>query len=113
VTELSEYRFGHVTVDGAEETRDLIVLPRRVVRDWWRRESHRLALADLEAVIDELPGRLLVGTGAYGRLRVDRAVVEELGRRGVTVEAHPTADAVSRYGELGGRGTAAALHLTC
>jgi hypothetical protein len=31
---LSEYSFGRIVVDGEEQTRDLIVLPDRVVTDW-------------------------------------------------------------------------------
>ncbi len=107
------YRFGELVVDGEPQTRDVIVLPDRVVTDWWRGEGHRLVLADLEDVLDELPERLLVGTGAYGQMRPDPEAVEQLRERGVEVEALPTGDAVRRYGELDPRRTAAALHLTC
>jgi hypothetical protein len=107
------YRFGHVVVDGEQQTRDLIVLPDGVLTNWWRADGHRLVLADLEDVLDDLPARLLVGTGAYGQLHPDPEAIEELRRRGIEVEALPTAEAVRRYGELDPRRTAAALHLTC
>jgi hypothetical protein len=110
---LENYRFGRLTVDGEEHTRDLIVLPDRVVPDWWRREGHSLAIEDLDEVLDALPARLVLGVGAYGRLRPDAAVIAELQRRGVEVECLPTDAAVLRYGELDERRTAAALHLTC
>lgn len=54
-----------------------------------------------------------MGTGAYGRMRPDPAMLEELRRRGVEIEVLDTADAVRRYGELDPREAAAALHLTC
>jgi hypothetical protein len=107
------YRFGQLVVDGEEQTRDVIVLPERVVPDWWRADGHRLVLADLEDVLEELPERLVVGTGAYGQMRPDPAVLERLRGRGVEVEALKTDEAVRRYGELDSRRTAAALHLTC
>jgi hypothetical protein len=110
---LENYGFGRVTVDGREQTRDLIVLPGRVVTDWWRREGHSLAIEDLEGVLDELPGRLVLGVGAHGRLDPDPAVIAQLERRGVAVECLRTDAAVRRYGELDERRTAAALHLTC
>ncbi len=110
---LERYSFGRVTVDGEEHTRDLIVLPDRVVSDWWRREGHSLAIEDLDEVLDELPGRLVLGVGAYGQLRPDAAVIAELERRGMQVECLPTDAAVCRYGELDERRTAVALHLTC
>ncbi|MGH3057200.1 MAG: Mth938-like domain-containing protein [Gaiellaceae bacterium] len=113
MSEIDGYGFGRVTIDGREETRDVIVLPDRVVGGWWRKEGHGLVLEDLDEVLDELPERLLVGTGAYGRLRPDPAALATLRARGVEVEVLPTADAVRRYTELDPRNTAAALHLTC
>jgi hypothetical protein len=107
------YSFGRIVVDGEEQTRDLIVLPDRVLTNWWRREGHSLAIEDLREVEDELPPKLILGTGAHGRLRPPRAVIEELERRGIDVEVLQTGEAVRRYGELDARHTAAALHLTC
>jgi hypothetical protein len=107
------YGFGHVTVDGREETKDVIVLPDRVVRGWWRREGHGFVLQDIDDVLDELPERLLIGTGAYGQMHPDPGTLETLRARGIQVEVLPTGEAVTRYGELDPRRTAAALHLTC
>lgn len=110
---LEGYSFGRLVVDGEEHTRDLIVLPGRVVPDWWRRDGHSLALDDLEDVRDELPERLILGCGAHGQLKPPPAVIEALERQGIEVEAVDTAEAVRRYGESDERRTAAALHLTC
>jgi hypothetical protein len=110
---LAGYRFGRLVVDGEEHDRDVIVLPDRVVRDWWRADGHSLVLPDLDDVLEELPERLIVGTGAYGRMYPDPHALEELRERGVEVEVLTTAEAVRRYGELDPRRTAAALHLTC
>jgi hypothetical protein len=107
------YSFGRIVVDGEEQTRDVIVLPDRLVTNWWRAEGHSLVLADLDDVLDELPERLVVGTGAYGQMRPEPQTLEQLRKRGVDVEALPTDDAVRRYGELDPAHTAAALHLTC
>lgn len=110
---LGDYRFGHVVVDGREETRDVIVLPARVVRNWWRRDGHALVQEDLQDVLDELPERLIVGMGAASQMRPDESLVDLLRRRGVEVECLPTDRAVVRFGELDPARTAAALHLTC
>jgi len=107
---LEDYSFGRVTADGSQQTRDLIVLPDRVVSDWWRRDGHALTLEDLSEVFDELPERLILGVGAYGRLHPDPTAIAALQRRGIAVEC---LRAVRRYGELDERHTAAALHLTC
>lgn len=110
---LENYSFGRLTVDGAEETRDVIVLPERVVRNWWRREGHALVLDDLEAVLDELPARLIVGTGAQSQMTPDPGALAQLRERGIEVEVLPTDEAVRRYERLDPAETAAALHLTC
>jgi hypothetical protein len=113
MSRIEDYDFGRVSVDGQEETKDVIVLPGRVVRNWWRKQGHQLVLEDLEQVLTELPERLVLGTGAYGRLEPDPGAIAELRSRGVEVEVLPTAEAVARYNELEPRNTAAALHLTC
>jgi hypothetical protein len=116
VARLTDYSFGHVRVDGVEHTKDVIVLPDRVVGNWWRRNGHSLVMEDLDEVLEELPGRLVVGCGADGRLEPDPGVADALARRGVQMEALPTAEAVERYSELetaNPAAVAAALHLTC
>jgi hypothetical protein len=110
---LESYRFGHLVVDGEEQVRDVIVLPSRIVRNWWRRDGHSLVAEDLADVLDELPERLIVGTGHDGRMQPDPSCLEELRRRGVEVEVARTDDAVRRYETLDPAATAAALHLTC
>jgi hypothetical protein len=110
---ITEYRFGHVVVDGAAYTRDVIVLPDRVVPDWWRVDGHSLCLEDLDAVIDELPSQLILGTGHDGRMRPRPDALQALRDRGVAVEVLPTTEAVRRYSELDSATSAAALHLTC
>jgi hypothetical protein len=110
---IDHYEFGRIVVDGREDTNDLIVLPGRVVRNWWRQEGHALVLDDLVEVLDELPSRLVVGTGANGRMRPDPNTIQRLQERGVAVETLPTSEAVRRFGELDPARTAAALHLTC
>jgi hypothetical protein len=110
---IDRYEFGRIVVNGHEHTKDLIILPDRVVGNWWRRDGHALVTEDLGDVLDNLPTHLVVGTGAHGQLRPDPGTIEQLHKRGVTVEALPTDQAVRRYGELDPGRTAAALHLTC
>jgi hypothetical protein len=110
---IEDYRFGRVVVDGEEHTRDLIILPGRVVPNWWRAEGHSLVLDDLEEVLDELPPRLVVGTGASGQMRPDPGALEALDRRGIDVTVAPTDEAVRLFAGADPATTAAALHLTC
>jgi hypothetical protein len=113
VGRIEGYRFGRILVDGEEFTADIIVLPDRTLAGWWRADGHALVIDDLRDVLDDLPERLIVGTGAEGRMRPDDSMIEELAARGVEVDAMPTAEAVSRFDRLDPQRTAAALHLTC
>jgi hypothetical protein len=113
MSRIEGYRFGRVQVDGVVQTRDIIVLPDRVVPNWWRKEGHALLLEDLADVLDDLPERLVVGCGADGRMRPDPACIKRLEERGVDVEVFRTDEAVRRYAGLDPSRTAAALHLTC
>jgi hypothetical protein len=113
VARIDGYRFGHIVVDGDEHTRDVIILPDRVVPNWWRREGHTLVLDDLDDVLDELPDRLIVGTGATGQMRPDPDTLEALRQRGIDVTVARTDQAVRLFADADPVRTAAALHLTC
>ena len=110
---IEDYSFGRIVIDGEELTADLILLPGRILRAWRRMDGHTLVLDDLREVVDELPERLIVGTGAEGRMRPDDSMIDALAARGVEVEAMPTAQAVRRFARLDEGRTAAPLHLTC
>jgi hypothetical protein len=113
VARISDYSFGRILVDGGEHHRDVIVLPNRVVGNWWREDGHSLVVADLEEGLDELPERLIVGCGAHGRLQPDPATVDSLRARGIDVDVVRTDEAVEKFNAFDPRHTAAALHLTC
>ena len=112
---IESYEFGRIVIDGREYRADIIILPDRVVADWWRLAGHNLAPEDLKEVVAAEPKILVVGNGAYGAMEIPEATVLHLESRGVKVEKYDTAGAVARYNELAaaGEAVAAALHLTC
>ena len=113
---IDRYGFGTLVVDGREIHTDVLLTPGEVREYWWRREGHVLHLEDLDALLDEHLERLVVGTGAYGRMQLVSGLEPELAARGVTVEVLLTAAAVDRINELlslDTPGWAGALHLTC
>jgi hypothetical protein len=113
---IDRYDFGELVVDGREIRTDVILTPGGVQEHWWRREGRVLCVEDLGRLLDSHPELLIIGSGAFGRMRPDPGLGPELAARGVTVEVLPTAPAVDRINELLrlGRGSwAGALHLTC
>ncbi|MFW6136254.1 MAG: Mth938-like domain-containing protein [Chloroflexota bacterium] len=112
--EVESYRFGHMVVDGKEHTKDLILLPDRVVSNWWRDQGHRLSVADLEEVFKAQPEVLVVGTGANGLMKVPPETRQAVRSADIELEIARTGQAWKLYNELqDGRATAGAFHLTC
>lgn len=114
---IEDYRFGNIQVDGQDIKKDLMVVNGRLLQNWWREQGHLLQLCDLDPVLDARPHTLIVGTGSPGRLKIAEGLSEELGKRGIRLEAIPTELAIMRFQELsvmeGEENVALALHLTC
>jgi hypothetical protein len=108
------YRFGQIVIDGQIHTKDVIILPHRVLGGWWRKEGHVLHPEDLKAVFEAGPKMLVVGQGAYGQMTVPAETKQALRVANIELVACPTEEACQTYNRLRGQGTvAAALHLTC
>lgn len=112
---IESYHFGHIRIDGKDYTSDVILSPSGVDAAWWRREGHRLDVADLAGVLNEPPEVLVVGTGRFGCMDVPKETESALRRRGIDLRIARTGDAVTTYNELAAAHArvVAALHLTC
>jgi len=111
---IEDYRFGSMVVDGKRHASDLILLPDRVVGDWWRAQGHRLAPDDLTSVFEAAPEVLVVGTGADERMEVSAETRQALQTAGIELRVSATGEAWQVYNALREkRRVAAAFHLTC
>jgi hypothetical protein len=111
---ITDYRFGQITIDGKTYDADVIVYADRVDDHWWRKEGHRLSLADLEDVIQARPDTLVVGTGYFGRMTLDPDLREALAKKGIRLVADVTRKAAEEFNRLRDTGkVVATLHLTC
>jgi hypothetical protein len=112
---IESFSFGTITIEGQKYSRDVLLLPPRVIAGWWRKEGHRLDTADLAEAIAYHPDTLVVGTGASGMMRVPESTVRDIESTGAKVEVFPTDKACERFNGLMeiGEKVAAAFHLTC
>jgi hypothetical protein len=112
---IKKYDFGYMVVDNKEYTRDLVILPDKVMPNWWRLEGHRLQLRDIMDYLDINVDAVVIGTGYYGYMRVDDEVIKKFEERGIKVYVLNSREAVEKYNELVGKGlrVAAFFHLTC
>jgi hypothetical protein len=115
---VDEFEFGHIRIDGKTYEHD-VVLEEGVVRKrkkgpsrHFKGELGHTPLSLQEDIPWAKCERLVIGTGAYGRLPVMDEVKREAKRRGVELVIEPTARAIDRI-ESGRKRTHAILHVTC
>ncbi len=115
MTEIGNYRFGEIEVDGKRYTGDIKVIDGSVVSGWWRSEGHELAVSDIEDILSENPEVLVVGMGLPGRMQVRDELRKRLEADGISLIDEPTPKAVGTFNRLkkSGKKVAGAFHLTC
>ncbi|NPA49159.1 MAG: hypothetical protein GXO20_04200 [Thermodesulfobacteria bacterium] len=115
IPRIEDYSFGRIVISGKTYTSDVKIILDRIVPNWWRREGHYLHPEDIEDILASEAEVLVVGTGAYGVMKIDPAVKEACAQRGMRLEAYKTAEAVKRFNALAeaGEKVAGAFHLTC
>ena len=112
---IESYGFGSMTVLGQRHRNDLKIIDNKIVGNWWRREGHALYVEDIDDILYSNVEVLVVGTGAYGGLKVTEAAARAIKGRGIELVAVPTKEAVSIFNILHAQGkkVAGAFHLTC
>ena len=115
MTRLTGYRFGEIKVNGVPYRHDLIVFQDEVFSPWIRNKGHCLCLDDLRWLLERHPKVILVGTGAFGRLRVPDEVIKCLGKRGILLLPLATEQVIAAYAQRAARGerVAVCLHISC
>ncbi|HEA83856.1 MAG: hypothetical protein H0Z16_08020 [Thermodesulfobacterium sp.] len=116
---ISHYSFGSLKFKDKTYNKDLIIIKtskeEKIFPNWWRKEGHRLQVEDLEEVWKNPVEYLVVGTGAYGVMKVDPEVERKAESLKIKIEAYKTDKAVKRFNELYSSNitVAGAFHLTC
>ena len=113
-SKIDSYKFGRIVIDGQAYSRDVIILPDQVIRDWWRGSGHVLNPDDLRYVFEASPEVLVVGQGSVSRMQVLDETKQALKEAGIELISLPTKEACQKYNEVRTQcAAAAALHLTC
>ena len=109
---ITEYSFGRIVIENNIYIDDIILLGKKIKPKWWRKTGHNLLKKDLEDVIEYEPELLIIGTGAYGMMKVPSKLPKELKFK---IVACPTKEAIKRYNREIKNVTkiAGAFHLTC
>ena len=112
---IETYSFGNIMIKGKKYRNDLKIVGNQIIGDWWRREGHALYPMDIDDILYSAVEILVVGTGAYGSMKVTEEAAKAIEGRGIKLVAVPTKEAVSLFNNLHNEGkrVAGAFHLTC
>jgi len=111
---VDSYSFGRIVISGKTYASDLIIYPDRIDASWWRKTGHTLSLEDIPGIFQENLEVLIIGTGYFGLMKVDEAVLQQAKSRGLEVFIEKTKNAVDEFNRISERKkTIAAFHLTC
>ena len=111
---INKYDFGKFTIGKKEYKHNIILLGEEIkrARDL---EDHKLKVDDIALLINAKPFVVIIGTGAYGLIKVPKDIVDYVKDRGIPLVIQPTEVACKAYNDLTKRGkkVAAFLHNTC
>ena len=112
---IESYRFGHMVIDGASFTKDVIIFPDgRILSPWWRKQGHILAVTDMVELIAAQPEIIICGTGTMGIMRPTAELKKYIADSSIKFIAQKSGKAVETYNQLAGREkVGGCFHLTC
>ncbi len=112
---IESYSFGHITIDGINYTKDVIIYPDgSILNPWWRNQGHVLEMDDIRDLIAAAPDIVICGTGAMGVMRPAAELKEHLAARNIKFIAQKSSGAVETYNQMSKNNkVGGCFHLTC
>lgn len=112
---IESFSFGMIRIDGREYRFDLKLIGDRLIPNWFRANGHLVEPEDIADILESDVDTCIIGTGAYGLMRVSDKVKSDFKSRNIPLVIEKTEEACRRYNQLKKtyKNVAAALHLTC
>ncbi|MGQ9844626.1 MAG: Mth938-like domain-containing protein [Caldisericia bacterium] len=110
---IDSYDFGRMEINGKLYKKDLIILPDKIIDNWWREEGHLLQISDLFEVFKIKFDILIIGTGAYGFMKISEDLIEKLNDMKIEYYILETPKAVKKFNEIKNKIKLGVFHLTC
>jgi hypothetical protein len=112
---IQNYCFGKITIDNQSFTSDLLIGPDKIHPNWRRKKGHALVMADIEILLAQvMPDIFIMGTGTFGRVKIDETLEDELARRHIEFIPAKSGEAIKLYNSLSQqKRVLAGFHLTC
>ena len=111
---IESYRFGLMKISGVTYTSDLVLLIDHLKSDWRRKTSHKMHIEDIREGLRKKPEILIVGTGYFGRMKIQSDAEKFLQTEGIKLIAEKTVRAYKVYNKLNkSNRVVGAFHITC
>ncbi|MFC1839277.1 Mth938-like domain-containing protein [Thermodesulfobacteriota bacterium] len=107
--------FGRIVINGIKYDSDVLIYPdERVTDSWWRKEGHKLSIADIQSLLETGPDILVTGTGMSGMMKPETELIDYLKMAEIRFIALENKKAVEQYNNLLYENKiTACFHLTC
>lgn len=109
---IEEISFGSIKIDGITYKNDIIITPKGIIPNWWRKEGHKVFWEDLSSLNFEGIKYLIIGTGWSEALKIQDDLKEKMLELGIKIISKNTSKVLKEYENFKNSGILA-LHLTC
>lgn len=117
--EISATGFGSITIEGTTYRHDIVIQLNGEVKKRKKKlsraifgTSHILSLDEAEQVYEKSAGRLIIGAGQYGLLKLSKQARDFFAKEKCTVSLAPTPEAIKTWNEDEEK-TIGLFHVTC
>jgi hypothetical protein len=111
---ITHYDFGKFVIDGKTYESNIKLIDKKI-KQCRHFDGHVIEISDFVDLVSFQPTHLVIGTGAYGVIKVSKEIIDSIESRGIKLIIEKTADACKKYNELlvQGKKVVALLHNTC
>ena len=108
---IESYKFGKYVIDGAVYEYDIKIINNKI-KKW---HNHNMGKEDILDLIEAKPELIIIGTGAYGVIKVSEEIRELIKSKGIKLIIEKTKQACEEYNKAKEKGikVAAIFHGTC
>ena len=108
---IESYSFGKYIIDGKEHEYDIKIINNQVKK--WR--NHNMSKEDIIDLVEAKPELIIIGTGAYGVIKVSEDIKEYIKSKDIHLIIEKTGRACEEYNKAEKKGikVAAIFHGTC
>ena len=111
---IGNYTFGKFVIQGKEYKSNVILIG-KTAQEARYLPGHELKLDDFVSLVEYKPEYIIIGTGAYGVVKVPQEIIDFIEKKGIKLIIEKTGQACQTYNALlkEGKKIAAFMHNTC